>query len=93
MEAVYVSFDRPRVAAVRMTEGPAVLETFAASLRQDAVEAGVTRVTYRFNFSTRPHWLRGIANPIAAALFGREVRQRLEALKRYLERPATPEVD
>jgi Protein of Unknown function (DUF2784)/Polyketide cyclase / dehydrase and lipid transport len=91
METVYVSFDRPRVAAVRMTQGPAVLETFAASLRQDAVDAGVTRVTYRFNFSTRPRWLRAIADPIAAALFGREVRQRLEALKRYLERPATPD--
>ena len=85
METVYVSFDRPRVAAVKMTRGPAVLETFAASLRQDDVEAGITRVTYRFNFSTKPRWLRAILDPIAAALFRREVRQRLQALKRYLE--------
>jgi hypothetical protein len=93
METVYVSFDRPRVAAVRMTRGPAVLETFAASLRQEAIDAGVTRVTYRFNFSTRPRWLRAIAGPIAAVLFGREVRQRLEALKRHLERSAIQRVD
>ena len=85
METVYVSFDRPRVAAVKMTRGPAVLETFAASLRQDDVEAGITRVTYRFNFSTKPRWLRAILDPIAAALFRREVRQRLQALKRYQE--------
>ncbi len=86
METVYVSFDRPRVAAVKMTKGPAVLETFAASLRQEPIAPGVTRVTYRFNFSTRPRWLRAIGDPVAAALFRREVRQRLKALKHHLER-------
>lgn len=86
MEARYVSFDRPRVAAVQMTKGPSVLETFAASLRQDGVAPGITRVTYRFNFATRPRWLRALLDPIAAALFLREVRHRLRALKRHLER-------
>jgi len=86
METVYVSFDRPKVAAVKMTSGPAVLETFAASLRQEAAGVGLTRVTYRFSFSTRPRWLRAIAGPIASALLQREVRSRLTALKGYLER-------
>jgi hypothetical protein len=85
METVYVSFDRPRVAAVKMTRGPALLETFAASLRQDDLGSGRTRVTYRFNFATRPRWLRAIGDPIAAVLFERETRQRLEALKSHLE--------
>ena len=85
METVYVSFDRPRVAAVKMTNGPAILETFAASLRQDEIEPGVTRVTYRFNFSTNPRWLRAVSDRIAAALFLREIRQRLQGLKRHLE--------
>jgi hypothetical protein len=86
METVYVSFDRPRVAAVKMTKGPAVLGSFAASLRQEDVGSGMTRVTYRFNFSTRPRWLRAIADRIAAALFRREVRGRLRALKNHFER-------
>lgn len=86
METVYVSFDRPRVAAVKMTKGPAILDTFAASLRQEGIDPDVTRVSYRFNFSTKPRWLRMIADPIAARLFQREVRQRLQALKRHLER-------
>lgn len=60
---------------------------FAASLRQEDIGPGLTRVTYRFNFSTRPRWLRAITGPIATVLFRREVRQRLEALKSYLERP------
>ena len=86
METVYVSFDRPRVAAVRMTKGPRVLESFAASLRQVELEPGMTRVIYRFNFSTRPRWLRAVADPVAAFLFLKEVEQRLVALKRHLER-------
>lgn len=85
METVYVSFDRPRVAAVKMTKGPALLDTFAASLRQDEVRPGVTRVTYRFHFSTRPAWLRPLAERIAAILFLREVRGRLKALKAHLD--------
>lgn len=85
MESVYVSFDRPRVAAVKMTKGPAMLETFAASINQDDIGSGVTRVTYRFNFLTRPGWLRPMMAPIAAALFMKEVQARLRALKRYVE--------
>jgi hypothetical protein len=88
METVYVAFDRPSVAAVKMTKGPAVLETFAASLRQDETAVGVTRVTYRFNFATRPRWLRMIMQPIAMVVFRREVRGRLTGLKRYLEKSA-----
>ena len=86
METVYVSFDRPKVAAVQMTRGPAVLEAFAASLRQEDIGFGLTRVTYRFNVSTRPRWLRAIAGPIASVLFRREMQHRLKALKSYLER-------
>lgn len=86
METVYVTFERPRVAAVRMTRGPAILKTFAASLRQTEIEPGVTRVTYCFNFSTRPRWLRALLDRLAAALFLRETRQRLRALKGRLEK-------
>ncbi len=85
MDTVYVSFDRPRVAAVRMTRGPSFLASFAASLRQQDRGGGVTRVTYRFQVSTRPRWLRALADPLAAALFRRETSARLAALKRHLE--------
>jgi len=86
METVYVAFDRPRVAAVKMTRGPALLSLFAASIRQDPVDAEATRVTYRFKLSTRPAWLRGVIQPVAEAVFRREVRARLVALKAHCER-------
>ena len=57
MDAVYVSFDRPHVAAVKTVRGPGILESFAATLRQDPV-GNQTRVTYRYNFETRPRFLR-----------------------------------
>ena len=69
-----------------MTRGPFLLESFAASIRQDEARPGVTRVTYRFNFTTRPAWLRPILEPIAASLFLREVRSRLVSLKQHVER-------
>jgi hypothetical protein len=85
METVYVSLDRPSVAAVKMTRGPALLDEFAASLRQQAVGAGRTRVTYRFKLTARPRWLRFLLDPILFAIFARDVRIRLAALKRFLE--------
>lgn len=84
MDAVYVSFDRPHVAAVKMVRGPAILESFAATLRQDPV-GHQTRVTYRYNFETRPRFLRPILNLGCSIFFASEVRNRLKRLKRFLE--------
>jgi hypothetical protein len=86
METVYVSFDRPGVAAVKMTRGTGPLAEFAASLRQEAVGPGRTRVTYRFKLAARPRWLRFLLDPFLDAIFAREVRSRLSALKRFLEK-------
>ncbi len=82
METEYVSFQPPRVAAVKMTRGPWFFESFAGSWRFDEVSPGVTRVTFRYSLTTRPAALR----PVAAAVFNREMRQRLEGLKATLER-------
>lgn len=87
MEAVYVSYDRPNVAAVRMVKGPVFLQSFAATLRQEQTGDNYTRVTYRYNFETRPAWLRPILNVICSRIFASEVRNRLKHLKRFLETP------
>lgn len=82
---VYVTFDRPRVAAVRMTRGPWIFERFAASIRHDELPTGGTRVTYRGNVTTRPRWLRGVVEPLVRRRFERETARRLLALKRAME--------
>lgn len=85
METVYVVFDRPRLAAVKMVRGPAMLQSFGASLRQDAI-GSMTRVTYKFTLETRPGWLRWLFTPVCKWVFARETNARLTKLKAFLER-------
>jgi len=88
VESVYIRYDPPWVAAVSMTKGPRVFETFAATIAHEPVADGVTRVTYKGHVRTRPRWLRWCVEPIVAARFRRETRARLEALRRTLENPS-----
>lgn len=84
MRTVYVSFRRPDVAAVKMTQGPWFLRNFAASISQKGLADG-TRVTYKFSFSVKPRWLAAIIEPLLRAVFSRETRRRLVALKNHFD--------
>jgi hypothetical protein len=66
------------------TPGPGILESFAATLRQDPV-GNQTRVTYRYNFETRPRFLRPFLNIGCSIFFASEVCNRLRRLKQFLE--------
>lgn len=85
METVYVGFDRPRVAAVKMTRGPFYIDSFAASLRQIPLPDGGTRVSYKFQITGWPRWLGRLLDPLLARVFRRETRRRLAGLKRFME--------
>jgi hypothetical protein len=86
METVYISFDRPRVAAVKMKSGPWFVGDFAASIRHTALAPGTgSRVIYKFRITSRPVWLRAVLDPLLRLVFQRETRKRLESLKRYIE--------
>ena len=85
METEYISFKRPSLAAVRMTQGPWFFGSFAASIRQRPRADGTTRVTYRYHFRVRPRWLSPVVAPLLRFVFTREARSRLEALKARLE--------
>jgi len=85
METEYVSFKPPHVAAVKMTRGPALFGSFAGSWRFKSVGPDTTRVVFRYHVTARPAWLRGLLDPIFCLVFERDVRQRLEALKRFAE--------
>jgi hypothetical protein len=86
METVYISFDRPRVAAVKMKRGPWFVADFAASIRHAALAPGTgSRVIYKFRITARPVWLRAVLDPVLRFVFQRETRKRLESLKRYME--------
>lgn len=85
METEYVSYSPPRVAAVKMTRGPWVVQSFAGSWRFNEVVAGRTRVGFRYNLQARPRWLSWLLTPLLARVFAHDTRKRLAALKAAVE--------
>lgn len=87
LTTVYVSFDRPHVAAVKMVNRPPMFGTWAASIRHaPGASAGESTITYTYNFTSRPRWLAWLVEPIMAWFFARETRQRLGAMREYFAR-------
>jgi hypothetical protein len=86
METEYVSFNPPRVAAVRMTRGPAILSSFAGSWRFGEVGPDRTRVAFRYHLAARPRWLRWLFDPLLQISLARDTDRRLQALRHAVER-------
>ena len=82
----YVTFERGRVAAVRMLDRTSVFDTFAASIRHLDLPEGRSTVVYKFNFSARPRYLRPILEPIMLIVLKWETRKRLSSLRDYITR-------
>lgn len=87
METEYVSFNRPRVTAVKMTRGPRMLASFAGTWEFEPVEGGKTKVTFRYLLRARPRWLAWALEPLARRWFARETRLRVRALQAALRNP------
>jgi hypothetical protein len=85
METEYVSFNPPRICAVKMTRGPRLIGTFAGSWRFEEVQPGSTRVIFRYNLRVRPWWLSWLLTPLTGWFFARDTRRRLVALKAAVE--------
>jgi hypothetical protein len=92
MKTQYVAFKPGEVAAVRMVNRPPLFDTFAATIRhgpcpapRDAPPGSLESswVEYTFTFTARPKFLRFLLHPIMGALFRRETRKRLRALRRH----------
>jgi hypothetical protein len=86
LRTIYVTFERPTLAAVKMVNAPAFFETWAASIRHEDLPMCESRITYRFHFRAKPRLLRFILEPMMKAVFIWETRKRLRALHSYLTR-------
>lgn len=82
METRYVSYNPPSACAVEMTRGPWFFRSFAGSWRFARLGPGRTRVDFSYSLIGRPRLLSGLLR----AVFARESRERLRALKRAAER-------
>jgi hypothetical protein len=85
METEYVSFNPPRACAVKMTNGPRLIDSFAGSWRFEEAATGQTRVGFRYHLRARPRWLSCLLTPIIGWVFARDTRKRLVALKAAVE--------
>lgn len=84
MVTEYVSFNRPRATAIKMTKGPFMFKSFLGSWTFKELTTDVTEVIFLYSFQ-----LRFPFNLVAALVkinLQRNVRKRLEDLKRNIER-------
>jgi hypothetical protein len=85
LKTIYVTFERPTLAAVTMVNTPAIFESWAASIRHEDISVRESRLTYKFHFTTRPRLLRFVLDPFMERVFVWETRKRLQALKAFFE--------
>lgn len=79
METEYVSFNRPRVTAVKMTRGPFLFKAFLGSWTFKALAADTTEVTFLYSFKLRFPFT--IFRRFITANLRKNVQQRLRDLK------------
>lgn len=89
VRARYVTFRPGELAAVEMINQPPFFETFAASIRHQALSPERSSITYRFTFVAKPRWLRFVLHPVMKMILMAETTKRLAGLKRYIERTKT----
>ena len=85
IEADYLSYEKGKVAAVKMSNKPMFFAEFAATIRHDDLKNGRSKVTYIFNFDAKPRYLTFLLEPVMKFCLKREVTHRLAALKRFAE--------
>jgi hypothetical protein len=79
----YISFEKGKVAAVKLLNRPPFFDTFAASIRHFDIDDESSEIIYKVNFTARPHWLRSILHPLMRLVFVWETRKRLKELKNF----------
>lgn len=83
LRTVYVSFERGKVAAVKMLNNPPFFDTFAASIRHFDISENSSEIVYKFSFTAKPKFLRWFLHPVMSKVFAWETRKRLQALKKF----------
>lgn len=86
LKTVYIAFNRPTLAAIKMVNSPVFFQSWAASIHHEDISQHESRITYKFHFTPKPHFLRFILDPLMEKVFLWETRKRLQALKAFFSR-------
>ena len=84
MVTEYVSFNRPRATAIKMTKGPYLFNSFLGSWTFKEVQPGLTEVIFLYSFQLRFRF--NLAAGFIKRNLQANVRQRLRDLKGNIER-------
>jgi ribosome-associated toxin RatA of RatAB toxin-antitoxin module len=90
METEYVSFNRPKVTAIKMTKGPYMFKSFLGSWTFRELAQEQTEVIFLYAFELRFPF--NIFNPLIRKNLQTNVKQRLADLKSCLENTNPEEV-
>ena len=88
VETEYVTCERGRVAAVKLTNRPVFFDSFAATIKHEPLGEARSRTTYIYSFRARPRFLAPLLEPVMQRMIAREVRNRLRSLRTFLEHNA-----
>ena len=86
MTSEYVSWRPPTSTGMTMVDGPWFFERFGGGWRF-VPDGDGTRATWKYTFTTRPTWMRPVADRIGVWLLGREIRLRIAAFARACSDP------
>ena len=84
MVTEYVSFNRPKVIAIKMTDGPYMFKSFLGSWTFNEVAGNHTEVRFLYAYEFRLPF--GLIGPFIKSKLKREVKKRLLDLKNYIEK-------
>lgn len=87
-KTVYVTFERPSRAAVKLLNAPPFFATWAATIQHQDLSAQASRITYTFHFTVKPRLLRPLLDPLVERIFRWETQKRLRALQQHFLREA-----
>lgn len=85
MKVEYVSYNRPRAAAIRMIEGPWFIGKFAGTWQFQRISENRTTVSFVYNVEPCKGLIGHVVKPFLIASFNRHTRKRLHALRKYCQ--------
>ena len=84
MVTEYVSFNRPRATAIKMTKGPYMFKSFLGSWTFKEIQPNLTEIIFLYSFQLRFPFT--LATRLIKRNLKTNVKQRLEDLKENIER-------
>jgi hypothetical protein len=90
MVSEYVSYAPPRNVGMKMVRGPWFFATFAGGWRFEAVDGSeeAALAVWRYSFTTRPSWLRPLAERLGTIVLQRDIDRRIAGFARGCADPA-----